>query len=113
MSAAAAYLFTHWPHLTGQEITSLLLLKANKSFPALYQQNNCSSNLNIDCGLFTFGQGESDFAKGMTPVGGTHLATGSPVGATGNSLQATSLRLPLAFGHALQGKRLDAVVFDG
>lgn len=112
VSAAAASLFAYWPHLTGQEVTSVLLLTANKSFSALYQQNNCGPSLNINCGLFNFGQGELDLAKAMTPVGGTNLPTGTSVGSAGSSLQATSLTLPPAFGNALQGKRLDAVVFD-
>jgi len=116
VSAAAAEVLYRWPHLSAQQVSSILLATADRSFNPdnLYAINTCGSTGNINCGLYYFGQGKLDANKALSqPLGTTQLLSGASVGDGGYMVQSTALTLPAAFGDALHGQTLNAAMFDG
>jgi hypothetical protein len=112
VTAAVATLSAYWPHLTGTELTGILLNTANRTFTNDYNVNTCGASGTVNCGLFKYGQGKLDLTKAMTPIGTVSIETGTRIGASSSSIQSTSITLPLAFGDAMQGKTLKTASFD-
>lgn len=86
VSAALATLISKWDHLTMTEATQLLLNTTDRSFA---NENNvetddygvadCGESGNVDCGLYTYGQGRLDLASAMEPSGEVTTTTAATV----------------------------------
>lgn len=112
VSAAAADVLYQWPHLTAQQVSSILLSTADTQFSNLYASYACGS-ASYSCGHYYFGQGKLDRNAALTqPIGTPVLLTGATVGDGGAPVGSTGLLLPSAFGDALAAQSLNTVMFD-
>ncbi|NCQ51823.1 S8 family serine peptidase [archaeon] len=112
VTAALTTLIAKWPHLTPQISTSILLDTADNTFSSLYGINNCGVTQNINCGLYTFGQGKLDLAKALLPNGVTTVSVSNTVVGKSFALANTNISLPSAFGDSGKSLAMDFVVFD-
>ncbi|MCG5512755.1 S8 family serine peptidase [Ectothiorhodospira shaposhnikovii] len=102
VSAAAATLRAHWPHLDAATLTQHLLDTADRHFSPLYGDPRCGTSGTVDCGFYHYGQGRLDLDTALAPKGELQLAMGTRVDAAeGRSTPGqTHLQLPAAFGDA-------------
>ncbi|MCG5495878.1 S8 family serine peptidase [Ectothiorhodospira variabilis] len=102
VSAAAATLRAHWPHLDANTLTQRLLDSADRHFSPLYGDRSCGDSGNVDCGLYHYGQGRLNLEAALAPQGELQIAMGATVDTAESQSQPgqTHLQLPAAFGDA-------------
>ena len=99
VAAGAATVMSLWPHMTGDQVATLLLSTASKDSP-LYNRNNCGSNGAINCGYFYLGQGQLDMDAALMPQGALAIPTGDSVAGKSVAFNRSFSRLSPAFGDA-------------
>ncbi len=112
VSAAMATLLSKWDHLTPEEAADRLLSTAERRFANEnsrsdddYGDASCGDSGEVDCGLYTYGQGRLDFEAVMAPEGMPSVATTASVPDADNrdagaSMNETALMLPAGLGNA-------------
>ena len=75
VAGVAALIRDHWPHLTAEDATFILLDTADRTFNSMYDVNTCGAHQDQNCGEFYFGQGQVDAEAAVLPVGDPVLAT--------------------------------------
>jgi len=112
VTAAVTNLIARWPALTAQQATDLILQNTDRTFTTMYAMNNCGETGNVNCGLFTFGQGRLDMLAALRPLGTVSVAMSSTVGGPSVPLSSSNLVLPSAFGDATRLLNVETAVFD-
>ena len=112
VSAGAASIMSLWPHMSGDQVASLLLGTADKS-SALYQRNDCGAAGNVNCGAYWLGQGVLDMTAAMTPQGDLVVPQGAFVGGPGAAVTESTMRLASSFGDAARAfEGVELAAFD-
>ncbi|WP_200175294.1 S8 family serine peptidase [Ectothiorhodospira shaposhnikovii] len=103
VSAAAATLRSLWPHLDAIQVSTLLLVSADRSFSPQYGTYQCGTSGTIDCGLYYYGQGKLDLDAAMQPQGEISITTAADLASINDQTLPTQpfMRLAPAFGDAL------------
>jgi hypothetical protein len=122
VSAALATLLSKWDHLTPEQAANRLLATTDRTFanqnaPSTddYGKTSCGESGDVDCGLYTYGQGRLDFASALAPAGIPAVATAASVPdaahpSAGAPISETALMLPAGLGSA--GDEIAAAVSE-
>ena len=122
VSAALATLLSKWDHLTPEQAANRLLATtdrqfANQNAPSTddYGKTSCGESGDVDCGLYTYGQGRLDFEAALAPAGIPAVATTASVPdaahpSAGAPISETALMLPAGLGSA--GDEIAAAVSE-
>lgn len=112
VSAAMATLLSKWDHLSPAEAARRLLTTTDRQFANEndlsrddYGDASCGDSSDVDCGLYTYGQGRLDIAAAIAPEGEPAVATTANVPAAdnrgaGSPINETTLILPSGLGTA-------------
>ena len=111
VSAAMATILSKWDHFTPAQAAQRLLDTTEREFANRndvsgddYGDTSCGTSNNIDCGLYTYGQGRLDIEAALAPEGVVSVATTSsvPDGSNpeaGSTVSTSGLILPAGLGN--------------
>ncbi|KTG16174.1 MULTISPECIES: S8 family serine peptidase [unclassified Guyparkeria] len=110
VSAAMATILSKWDHFTPVQAAQRLLDTTDREFANRndaggddYGDTSCGASDDIDCGLYTYGQGRLDIEAALAPEGVLSVATTAsvPDGSdpdAGSSITTSGLLLPAGLG---------------
>ncbi|MFI9652647.1 S8 family serine peptidase [Guyparkeria halopsychrophila] len=110
VSAAMATILSKWDHFTPKQAAQRLLDTTEREFANYnavgrdnYGDTSCGTSSNVDCGLYTYGQGRLDVEAALAPEGVLSVATAASVPdgddpPAGSSVSTSGLILPAGLG---------------